>query len=116
MAAGDRNQTVANKRALGKKLEAVGWGLFFIWVGIALIANIGWGVGLLGAGIIILGVQVARYLFGLNWEGFSVAVGLLFALGGIWEPFNIQFSIVPILAIVGGIILLIFAPFGASRD
>ncbi len=47
-------------RFLIKKLDAIGWGLFFIWKGAALIADVGWGVGLLGVGIITLGAQAAR--------------------------------------------------------
>jgi len=30
------------------KLDAAAWGVFFLWVGIALVAGLGWGVGLLG--------------------------------------------------------------------
>ena len=50
-------QMAVNRSPLDKKLEAVGWGLFFIWVGTALFAHIGWGAGLLGVGIITLGAS-----------------------------------------------------------
>ncbi|MFC1694280.1 hypothetical protein ACFL1R_12320 [Candidatus Latescibacterota bacterium] len=43
-----------NKAELARKLDAAGWGLFFIWIGIALLSNVGWGIGLLGMGIITL--------------------------------------------------------------
>jgi hypothetical protein len=76
---------------LTRKLDAVGWGLFFIWMGIALLAHVGWGVGLLGVGIIILGGQAARRYYILKLEGFGVAVGLFFFLGGIWDLFIRQF-------------------------
>ena len=46
-----------------KKLEAVGWGLFFIWIGIAFLTDIGFPVGLFGVGIITLGSQAARKYF-----------------------------------------------------
>ena len=45
------------RRHLEKKLDAIGWGLFFIWVGIAFIAKQSIGVGLLGVGILTLAVQ-----------------------------------------------------------
>ena len=45
---------------ISKKLEATGWGLFFIWIGIAFLANFDFGLGLLGVGIITLGGQAAR--------------------------------------------------------
>jgi hypothetical protein len=39
MTEGHHDQRVANSRALTKKLEAAGWGLFFTWIGIALLAE-----------------------------------------------------------------------------
>ncbi len=46
-------------------LDAVGWGLFFIWIGVAFLADLGWGVGLIGVGVIIIGTSAAgRYLLG----------------------------------------------------
>jgi hypothetical protein len=58
------------KKNLDRKLDAVGWGLFFIWIGIAILADVGWGVGLMGVGLIILGGLVAReYLSGSGCSG-----------------------------------------------
>jgi hypothetical protein len=55
----------ARRTKLDRKLDAVGWGLFFIWIGMAILANVGWGLGLIGIGTIILGSVVAReYLSG----------------------------------------------------
>jgi hypothetical protein len=50
----------AQRKKLDRKLDTVGWGLFFIWIGVAVLADVGWGVGLIGVGLIILGVLVAR--------------------------------------------------------
>ena len=89
----NNNQTMesAQRSELSRKLEAIGWGLFFIWMGIALLAHVGWGVGLLGVGIIILGGQAARRYYILKLEGFSVAIGLCFFFCGIWHLFGGQF-------------------------
>jgi hypothetical protein len=116
MVAGKQVQTVPGSRILARKLDAAGWGLFFIWIGIALLANIGWGLGLLGVGIITLGVQAARKYFALTLEGFWVVVGLLFVLGGIWELLSVQVGLVPILLIVVGAVLLVSALTGRPRD
>jgi len=83
----------AQKSELTRKLEAIGWGLFFIWMGIALLTDVGWGVGLLGVGIITLGCQAARRYYILKLEGFWVVVGLFFFLGGIWDLFIRQFVV-----------------------
>ncbi len=75
------------RRQLSRRLDAVGWGLFFIWMGIALLTHVGWGVGLLGVGIITLGCQAARRHYILKLEGFWVVVGLFFFFGGFWDLF-----------------------------
>ena len=56
----NRELKTAQRTKLERKLDAVGWGLFFIWIGIAILADVGWGVGLIGVGTIILGSLVAR--------------------------------------------------------
>ena len=96
----------AERRALADKLDTAGWGLFFIWIGIAFLANVGIGTGLLGVGIIILAEQLTRKLFKLRLEGFWVVAGLAFAVGGMWELFDVKLPLVPILLIVAGIVLL----------
>jgi hypothetical protein len=99
----------ANPLVVAHKLDAAAWGLFFVWVGVSLIADIGWGVGLLGVGVITLGGQLARKYFSLGIEGFWVVVGLLFFLGGVWELLAIQVGLVPILLIIAGGALLLSA-------
>jgi hypothetical protein len=100
----------ATKKGMGKRLDAAGWGLFFIWAGVSLLMDLGWGVGLIGVAAIILLGQAARLHFGLRLEKFWVAVGVLFFLGGIWELFQVQVGLVPILLIVagGGLLLSLF--------
>jgi hypothetical protein len=101
---------------LHRKLDAAGWSLFFIWMGIAFFAHIGWGAGLLGVGIITLGVQATRKYFGLKLEGFWIAVGFFFVVGGVWKLFNIQLGLLPILCIVAGIALLASRLVGGPND
>jgi hypothetical protein len=91
---------------LNQRLDAVGWGLFFLWVGIALLLDVGWGVGLLGVGIITLGEQAARRYFRIGLDGFWVVVGVLFLAGGMWELAQIQISMVPFLMILVGLAVL----------
>ena len=50
----------AQRKEVERKLDALGWGLFFIWTGVAILADVGWGVGLIGAGLIVLGVLAVR--------------------------------------------------------
>jgi hypothetical protein len=55
-------ETIRRKR-LARRLDSLGWGLFFIWIGIAFLADVGWGVGFIGVGIIILGGLGGREYF-----------------------------------------------------
>jgi hypothetical protein len=97
----------AERRDLAHKLDAAGWGLFFIWIGIAFLADFGTSVGLLGVGIIILGEQAARYYFNLKLQGFWVVVGVCFLVGGLWELVAVKLPLVPILLIVAGLAILV---------
>ena len=102
------NEPYARSEALEReqKLNAIAWGSFFLWVGIAWLAGIGWGLGLLVTGLITLGAQAARRHLALGVEGFWVAVGVLFVLCGIWVAFNVQVGLVPIVCLLAGVALL----------
>lgn len=116
MASTDDALDAAKRRATERKLDAAGWGLFFIWAGVALLAHFGWPVGLLGVGAIILCTQIARKYLGLKVDGFWVVVGSIFLLGGTWEWFQIQIGLVPILCIAAGVALLASALASKPRD
>jgi predicted phage tail protein len=107
---------LTNRHAVSRKLDAISWGLFFIWIGAALIAHVGWGLGLLGVGIITLGTQVARKYFGLKLEGFWVVAGLFFVLGGVWELLHVRLGLLPILSIAVGVALLVSTLVGKPGD
>ena len=78
--------------------------------------NFGWGVGLLGVGIIVLGKQAIREYMALGFETFEVVCGVLFVLGGVWELLSIRISLVPVVCIAAGVALLLSALFGKATD
>jgi hypothetical protein len=90
------------------KYDAIGWGLFFIWVGVAWITDVGWGIGLLGVAAITLGMQVARKISGEAVEGFWVLVGIGFAVAGFWELWAGQLPLAPFVLIIIGLALLLW--------
>ena len=94
------------KNEIERRIEAIAWGLFFIWVGIAFLANVNDGIGLLGVGIITLGGQAARSYFNLKLEVFWLIVGGCFLLGGLWGFIAPDVALVPILLIIAGGVLL----------
>lgn len=103
---GEAHRIGIDRRRLADLLDRAGWGLFFVWVGIGLLFDVGWGIGCLGIGIIVLAGQAARKYCGLRLEGFWVLVGLGFLVGAVWEIYEITLSLVPLLLIVGGLAVL----------
>ena len=53
-----------------KSLDKAGWGLLLIWSGTALLLHFGWGVGLIGAGAIVLAMHGVRRYAGLHGHPF----------------------------------------------
>jgi len=99
--------TSTTPKGIGRRLDSAGWGLFLIWVGASFLMDLGWGVGLIGVAAVIFVMQVARRYYGRNLERFRVVVGVLFLLGGVWELFQIELAMGPVLLIVAGGALLL---------
>lgn len=79
---------VANpeKVALNKRMETIAWGVFLIMLGgFALIPNdtIPKGWWSIGVGLIMLGLNAARYMNGIRMSGFTTFIGLLSVIGGV---------------------------------
>ena len=102
------------KSKVESNIEGIAWGLFFVWVGIAFLMDLGNGTGLLGIGFITLGAQAVRSLYALNLEGFWLVVGSGFVLGGLWEVLDPGVALVPILLIIAGV-ALIYSVWRKSR-
>ena len=103
-----RNQKGADAR----QLDAIAWALFLIWIGIAVLAKIGWGWSLLGISAIILGAQATLWRKGEKVDGFSVACGLVFFAGGTWELLGLAWPLAPVLLILLGVGMLWNAVYG----
>lgn len=100
----------------GSRYDAVGWALFFVWVGVAWLAGFSLGAGLLGVAVITLGMQGIRWINGIPIEGFWVLVGLGFALAGLWQWFDVQKPLTPFVFIAVGIAVLLWGMRPRSRD
>jgi hypothetical protein len=76
------------KTALNKRLESIAWGLFLIMLGgFALVPGdtIPKGVWSIGVGLIMLGLNAARYFYAIKMSGFTTVLGILSLIGGIAE-------------------------------
>jgi len=102
----DKVRKTPDSIELDRKLSAAGGGLLLIWLGIALLADVGWGAGLIGVGIILLAEQVIRRYFAVKFDGFWLVVGAVSVVSGVLMLLGVKLSLVPILLIVIGISLL----------
>ncbi len=81
------------KAALNKRLEAAGWGCFLIMLGgFALVPNeiVPKGLWSIGVGIIMLGLNVARYLNHIKMSGFTTFLGILAIVSGLAEMIGLK--------------------------
>jgi hypothetical protein len=92
-----------------ERLGTVGWGLFFLWIGLALILGFQLHISLIGIGVIILGMQLVRKYFKFKFETFWLVVGICLIFFSLVKIPQINIPVIPILLIVFGILFFISA-------
>jgi hypothetical protein len=98
------------------QFETIAWGALFIWWGITeMIPSLPKGIGALGIGLILLGLNAARARSGVPTSGFSIVLGILaLVLGGLelaGPMLNLPFEL-PIFAIL----LIVLGGFVLARE
>ncbi len=76
----------AGRAALNKRLENVAWGVFLILLGGFLLVPhtvVAQGVWSIAVGLVMLGLNVARYFNGIRMSGFTTVLGLLSVVSGV---------------------------------
>lgn len=109
-------------RALDRQLEGISWALFLIMIGgVWLIPNVPEGVWLIGVGVIMLGLNVTRYLNGIRMGLFSSVLGVLALALGVAELFGLNWPVLPMILILIGanilydVIVRVAARTGATQ-
>jgi hypothetical protein len=98
------------KQALNKRYETIGWGLFLIMIGgLWLVPDerIPEGTWLIGAGVIMLGLNLARLLSGIKMSGGTIVLGLIALGSGLADVFGADLPVFAILLIVVGLGILL---------
>jgi len=91
----------------GARIDAVLWGLFFVWMGVILLwKEMPVGVGSLGIGGIVLGGALARLVFGTTVSLYWLIIGAVFILAGIGGLSGIDLPFLSVALIVCGVLLL----------
>jgi hypothetical protein len=97
------------RRDLDRRMERVAWALFLIMIGgLGLVpdSSVPNGLWLVGAGLIMLGLNSARYLNGIRVSGFTVVVGLIAVGSGFTDMTGRDLPLLPIILIlIGGSLL-----------
>ena len=103
------SHTESSTHILNIRLEEIGWALFLLMIGALLLfpAELvpahAW---LIGAGLIMLGVNFARYFAGIRMSGFTVFLGVVALVAGLSGFFAVDLPIFAGLFIVLGFSLL----------
>ncbi|HVE58918.1 MAG TPA: hypothetical protein VNB22_18940 [Pyrinomonadaceae bacterium] len=103
-----------NDRVQNIRLEETGWALFLIMIGGLWLLPEGQlpsHIWLVGAGLIMLGINFARYFSGIKMSGFTVFLGVVALVAGAGGIFNLALPIFPALFIILGASLLMRALF-----
>lgn len=98
------------KVALNKRLETIGWGCFLIMLGgFALVPHdvVPKGAWSIGVGVIMLGLNVARYFYKIKMSGFTTFLGVLSLIAGVLQLYGMQALEGAILLIILGAYLLV---------
>jgi len=100
----------ARKQDLNKRLETVGWGLFLIMLGgFALVKGVPEGTWLIGAGLIMLGLNAARLVLGIRVSWFTLILGTIALLSGLSSVLGVDIPVGPLLIILIGLAIIVRA-------
>jgi len=109
-------EATPRRRRLNRAINARTGGALLIWIGIALLGGVGWGVGLLGVGAVLLVEQVVRRRLAIEFERFWVGAGAVAAGLGVAIIVGLQDALVPILLIIAGGALVATTLKGEAAD
>jgi hypothetical protein len=107
------------KSGLNQRLEAISWALFLIMLGgIGLVpdALVPEGTWLVGVGLIMLGLNLARYLNQIPMSSGTLFLGALALIAGAASVFGVNLPIFPIALILLGLNALGKAFFARSVE
>ncbi len=106
------------KASLNKQMETAAWGLFLIMLGGFLFVPqnlIPDGLWSIGVGVIMLGLNAARYLNHIRMSGFTTVLGVISVIGGLVQLLGVKNLEGAFLLIILGVYLLFKGWFDRRR-
>jgi hypothetical protein len=82
-----------SKSALNKRLEAIGWGFFLVMLGGFMLVPqelVNKGYWSIGVGLIMLGLNAARYFNKIRMSGFTTFLGIVSLISGVAQILGYQ--------------------------
>ena len=92
-----------SKAALDKKIVSVAWDLFFIMLGgiwMVPAGNVPESAWLVGVGIILIGLNIIRYLSGIKMIWFSLILGVIATFTGVAGIYGVNLPVFPVILII----------------
>lgn len=96
--------------ALNRRLEDAGWGLFLAMIGVLWLvpdAIVPQGTWMIGAGLILVGVNIVRYAKDIPMNGFSAWLGAFAIAAGLLSISGLHMPLFPMFLIAIGIVILV---------
>lgn len=106
------------KADLNKRLETIAWGLFLIMLGGFMFVpkeRVPDGSWSIGVGLIMLGLNAARYLNKIKMSGFTTVLGILTVIGGVVQLLGVKNLEGAFLLIILGIYLVLKSWFDQRK-
>ena len=102
-------------KTLNKRYESIAWGAGFVWIGIlSLIPGEQNSIGMLSIGIILLGLNLARYFSKIPPNVFTITLGIIAAALGLLALLRpllnfplLELDLFPLLLIAIGLYFLL---------
>ena len=106
---GSPNPVHPENAALNKQLETTAWGLFLVMLGVTLFFKdlLPDGLTSIGVGLIMLGLNTARYFNKIRMSGFTTVLGVLSVIGGVVQLLGVKNLEGAFLLIILGAFLLL---------
>ena len=106
------------EHASAKRLDDFAWAAFLIMTGVLWLMpvdRVPEGAWLIGTGLVLLGLNVARYFVGTAAGGFTLLLGALALAGGAAQLLGVEVPLVAIALIAFGASILVKPLFAAKK-
>ena len=111
-------KTVPGKTNLNKRLEESGWGFFLLMIGTLMLLPrefVPEGTWLIGAGLILLGLNGIRYLNDIGVSRFTIILGLAAIGFGLSSLFGLRLPLLAIFLSLAGLSIILKSLLPTSK-